>query len=136
MPRQPKPTSLRVLEGNRGKRPLRNEPKPPPLSPEPPDWLDAEARAEWERVIPLLDEIGVLARLDRSSLAAYCSLWSKYVEAETLVTDDWRHAVTTARLRDQLRMFIAEFGMSPVARARLAVPQRKDDRPGWMAASE
>lgn len=136
MPNPPKPTTLRVLEGNRAKRPLRKEPKPPPIAPEPPDWLDEEARTEWNRVVPDLESMGLLSRIDRSALAAYCSVWSKYVVAETMVSDDWRHGVATARLRDQLRAFITEFGMSPVARARISVPQKTDDKPSWMAASE
>jgi hypothetical protein len=38
--RKPKPTKLRILEGNRGKRPLPvGEPEPDPSVPSPPDFL-------------------------------------------------------------------------------------------------
>ena len=38
--RPPKPTYLKVLEGNPGKRPLNeNEPKPKPSAPKCPAWL-------------------------------------------------------------------------------------------------
>ena len=42
--RKPKPTALKVLEGNPGKRPLNeNEPKPERKAPECPSWLEPEA---------------------------------------------------------------------------------------------
>jgi hypothetical protein len=45
--RKPKPTFLKVLDGNPGKRPLNDqEPRPPQGIPDRPDWLDAEAQAE------------------------------------------------------------------------------------------
>ena len=45
--RKPKPTHLKVLAGNPGKRPLpKNEPKPKPIAPRCPQWLDPIARKE------------------------------------------------------------------------------------------
>ncbi|HEX5106418.1 MAG TPA: phage terminase small subunit P27 family [Pirellulaceae bacterium] len=84
--RKPKPTLLKLLDGNPGKRPL-NEREPVALQglPAPPQWLDAEAKAEWERIIPDLAEMGVLSRADRPALAAYCTAWSRWVEAEGMV---------------------------------------------------
>ena len=46
--RKPKPTSLKVLEGNPGKRQLNpNEPKPDASVPKCPAWLSKEAKREW-----------------------------------------------------------------------------------------
>ena len=44
----PKPTYLRILEGNPSKRPLnRNEPQPPPVETlDPPDYLGGHAATE------------------------------------------------------------------------------------------
>ena len=84
--RKPKPTILRVLEGNPGKRPLNDcEPTPPVCEPQRPDWLDEEAQAEWSRIVPELHEMGLLARADRAAMAAYCTAWSRWVQAEALV---------------------------------------------------
>jgi len=48
---KPKPTAIKILEGNPGKRPLNlNEPKPLQIAPECPDWLLAEAKKEWNRL--------------------------------------------------------------------------------------
>ena len=49
--RKPKPTAIKVLEGNPGKRPLNKfEPAPEKKAPPCPEWLNGEAKAEWERL--------------------------------------------------------------------------------------
>ena len=48
--RKPKPTHLKLIEGNPGKRPIRTGPERPVTTmPEPPDHLNADARTEWDR---------------------------------------------------------------------------------------
>ena len=53
--KRPKPNALRVLEGMRGHRPLRDEPKFPPVAPVCPDWMPALGREIWEK---LTDKLG------------------------------------------------------------------------------
>lgn len=78
-----KPTVIRLIEGNKGKRPLpKNEAKVPPALPTPPDFLCVVARAEWDRVAADLYKVGLLTELDRVALAAYCSAYARYVKAE------------------------------------------------------
>ena len=49
---KPKPTAIKILEGNPGKRPLNlNEPKPLQIAPECPDWLLDEAKKELKNVL-------------------------------------------------------------------------------------
>jgi len=49
--RKRKPTVLKVLEGNPGKRPLnKNGPKPKPVAPKTPKHLNSVAKKEWKRV--------------------------------------------------------------------------------------
>jgi hypothetical protein len=49
--RKPKPTHLKLIEGNPGKRPIRMGPERPATAmPEPPDHLNDDARTEWDRV--------------------------------------------------------------------------------------
>ena len=46
--RKPKPTAIKELEGNPGKRKLnKKEPKPEKGMPVCPEWLLPEAKAEW-----------------------------------------------------------------------------------------
>ena len=81
--RKPKPTHLKVIEGNPGKRPLnKNEPTPTGGRPHPPSHLCAEARTEWDRVAKILHAIGVLTTLDRAALAVYCQAYGRWVRAE------------------------------------------------------
>src|ERR1700680_4917197 len=74
---KPKPTTLKLLTGNPGKRPL-NDAEPQPLVGDPgcPSWLDAEAKREWKRIAPELVSLGLLTILDRATFAAYCQAWA------------------------------------------------------------
>ena len=50
--RRPKPTRLKMLTGNPGKRPLNgNEPRPAPAVPDCPAELGPLARTEWNRLV-------------------------------------------------------------------------------------
>jgi phage terminase small subunit len=51
------------------------------VAPEPPDFLDDEGRAEWDRVIADLEPLGLLKNSDRGTLVAYCEAWSRFVAA-------------------------------------------------------
>ena len=50
-----------------------------------PRSLSAEAKAEWRRVVPELENIGILARIDRSVLTRYCAAWADWCELEGLL---------------------------------------------------
>ena len=59
--RKPKPTALKKLEGNPGKRPLNElEPLPQVTMLRCPNWLEPEARTEWRRLAPVLIGAGIL----------------------------------------------------------------------------
>jgi P27 family predicted phage terminase small subunit len=81
--RPPKPTSLKLIEGNRGKRPINmGEPKPPSKIPTCPSHLSPTAKAEWRRLVRLLCDLGMLSEFDRAALAGYCQSYGHWVEAE------------------------------------------------------
>ncbi len=81
--RPPKPTSLKLLQGNPGKRRLnKDEPEFDPANPAPPEVLDEEARTEWYRLIGGLRRSGVLTESDTATFAAYCMAFSRWVQAE------------------------------------------------------
>lgn len=139
--RKKTPITLRVLEGNPGKRPLpKNEPRPDPAAPSAPTWLHREAKREWRRVCKQLNALGLLTKLDRAAFAAYCQAYAEWYEAEKLlkeagrvyvVTDDDgnvkkmlpRPEVALARdARKELMSWCSEFGFTPSARAGIVVP--------------
>jgi P27 family predicted phage terminase small subunit len=135
--RKPKPSLIKLLDGNPGKRPV-NDREPPPLEgvPEPPDWLDAEAQAEWGRVTADLLSMGLLSRADRPALAAYCTAWSRWVEAEAMVkkygsivkSPDKGFPMKSPYLSiadqalETMRKLLVEFGLTPSSRGRIKVP--------------
>ena len=81
--RKPKPTRLKVVEGNAGKRRINGrEPTPPSSKPTCPSHLSPTAKAEWKRLAETLNRIGILTQVDRTVLAAYCQAYGRWVEAE------------------------------------------------------
>ena len=69
--RKPKPTHLKLIEGNPGKRKLnRNEPKPQGDLCDAPDWLTEEQKAGWSYAISNAPA-GLMKRLDRAALTAF-----------------------------------------------------------------
>jgi P27 family predicted phage terminase small subunit len=81
--RKPKPTVVKLVTGNPGRRPLnKREPKPKPGLPTPPGHLMAEAKTEWRRVAKYLHAMGLLTALDRAAVAVYCQAYGRWVRAE------------------------------------------------------
>lgn len=80
--RIPKPTRVKMANGNPGKRRLNDaEPTYKPGAGSPPASLDAVGKAEWRRVSKLLTTTGVLTQADRGVLTMYCSAWSRWLKA-------------------------------------------------------
>ena len=142
MPNNRKPTALRVLEGNPGRRPIRaTEPKPPVEGLICPAKMSREAKSEWARIVPQLKACGLLTRLDRALLVLYCETWADYVELRLNVIEFGRtfstpngYPMTRPEVKQleiaqaQLRQLAAEFGLSPAARTRLEAPSPNAQR--------
>lgn len=140
--RKPKPTAMRLLEGNREHRPLPDdEPQPDVFLPKPPDHLDDEAQAEWLRIGPKLVRLGVMTELDTAALSAYCVAWSRHVDAEknlrkygmVLVSKSTGnpvlspyYRVATQALAD-MNKTLTEFGLSPSSRTRVTAAEKPAD---------
>ena len=58
--------------------------------------LPAEAQAEWRRVVPELEEIGLLAKVDRAVLVRYCTAWADWVELQRLLLQSARSSKAPA----------------------------------------
>jgi len=85
--RKPKPTALKRLEGNPGKRQLNeHEPVPPKSIIRCPAWLEAEAKKEWKRLAPSLEAMGILTSVDITAFAGYCQAYARWKEAEEFIT--------------------------------------------------
>jgi phage terminase small subunit len=101
--RKPKPTHLKLLEGNPGRRPLNiGEPRPQAKIPTCPAHLSPSAKAEWKRLAHMLHRLGVITELDRAALAAYCQAYGRWVEAERKLKE------TPCPPQDAIRLCAAE----------------------------
>jgi P27 family predicted phage terminase small subunit len=71
---QPKPTELKLLEGNRGHRPLNLDQlfRPEVGLPEKPRWLSKEAGKAWRRLSAELLHYNLLSKVDRDAFAMLC----------------------------------------------------------------
>jgi P27 family predicted phage terminase small subunit len=141
--RPPKPTRLKILQGNPGKRPLnRAEPQPELGVPTRPEWLSPEAKREWSRVVPELARLGLIARIDRALIAAYCVAWGNYVEALADIKEHGKYFVTdrgyegprpsvgiAAKAVEQMLQLSARFGLTPSDRGKLHLPEQKPADP-------
>jgi len=84
--RKTKPTNLKILEGNPGKRPLpKDEPRPAGGAPACPEWLCSLAKQEWERIAPQLEVLGLLTPVDMVALAGYCEFYAEFKIAREFV---------------------------------------------------
>ena len=84
--RPPKPTHLRIIEGNPGKRRLpATEPKQPPAKPRAPDEIGPRAAKVWRFLIPKLDELGIISPIDRYTLRTLCEAVARYEEATEMI---------------------------------------------------
>lgn len=138
---KPKPKVIRELEGNPSKRPIPDVPDPDPSLPDKPDWLSALASHEWDRIVPELYKLGLITKIDETTLAGYCQAWARYVEAEKLLTDQGitivddkgnqkTHPAVTVSQRnlEKVLKYVAEFGLSPSARMRIHIkPEEPED---------
>lgn len=85
--RKPKPTALKKLHGNPGKRKLNeNEPKftgRPDLKSIP--WLSTSAKTEWRRVMREMGDLDYIKSTDQVALASYCTWYAKWRELEIIL---------------------------------------------------
>jgi P27 family predicted phage terminase small subunit len=138
----PKPTALRVLEGNPSKRPLNAaEPKPDRVAPRCPRHLDKEARREWNRIVPILLRMGVLTEADEYALANLCQAYSTLIKAQQKLSEVGLLLKTPSGYVQQnpllsivnsctetITKLSREFGLTPASRTRLqATPEAKAD---------
>lgn len=145
--RGPKPRSpaLKIVQGGGGvaETSVHAEPR----APRQPKWstlLGANdtarmAAAEWRRVVPQLDKLGIIALLDGRLLADYCICCAQLDQANRQVAEHGfgahtergevkNPAVTAAnQYRTQLKFYITELGLSPTARLRLVIPTPEPD---------
>ena len=114
---RPKPTALRVVEGNRGKRPIPKGEPMPGGTPVKPKWLSGRGSVLWDEVMAFAFWFTVA---DGYKLAAWCDRQADFEE---------QRKTWTAADRREHRSAGSELGLDPSSRARLGYreqPEKKD----------
>jgi P27 family predicted phage terminase small subunit len=145
--RTPKPTKLKVLQGNPGKRAL-NKREPEPNAAENlkcPSWINKYGCREWNRIIPELKRLGLLTKIDVGALEMSCDAYGKWVELSIwlkknsntfTLTDNNGNIrciqqvpqVSMAKQAcDSYRKFCTEFGLTPASRSRIQLETKEDE---------
>jgi P27 family predicted phage terminase small subunit len=102
-----------------------------------PDFLTADAKIEWRRIIGDLVILGVVTKIDRAELAVYCQAWADWKYARKKIAEmretgfvestpsgykqisAWMQVAN--RSEDRMRTAGSSFGLNPAARNRLEV---------------
>ena len=145
---RPTPSNILKLRGSSlatNKR-AQSEVQGPDGTPDCPDWLDDNAKSHWAEIVPMLEGMGVLTRIDGVALSRYCRLWSRWRAAEAFIDksgdvytirdeagkarylQQFPQVAIAHRLALQLTKLEAEFGMTPSARSRIQLAPKVEDR--------
>ena len=144
--RAAKPTNIKLIQGNPGKRPISSGTLSPDISiPKCPDHLNSDAKEEWSRVTPLLMNLKVISEIDMAALALYCQSYGRWVEAERKI-DEMRkkggdgllikspnnypiqnpYLAIANRSMEDCYKYLQQFGLSPSARTRVTISVQGD----------
>lgn len=144
---QPKPTALRLLEGNPSQHALpENEPKPRTIEDaDPPEWLSTEAKTYWRRLLPMLGAAGLVTEVDLLVLERYCDCLADWRSARDFLVErgsmfypiydgppdpatgvrpikylqEYPHVAKKLKMSEHLLRIEQHFGMTPAARTRI-----------------
>ena len=133
--RKPKPTKLRIIQGNPGKRPLNKQEPHPKVEddfPSPPPGLPDKAIEAWNEYGPELYSAGLLTKLDAPMLEQWARAYADWKDALDRCDQFGKVIKTTNgnvihspywsianKAQDHLLKIQSEFGMSPTARTRI-----------------
>jgi P27 family predicted phage terminase small subunit len=152
---KPLPGNVHLLRGNPSKKPLASllddVVRPDVAVPKCPVRSEA-FRAEWKRISPHLERLGLISELDRAMLVGYCTAWAdlEWAEKRIAALNDGDPTGERGRIWDtpsgykqisvlmqirnraleQLKTFSAEFGLSPASRSRVTASDPQLTLPG------
>lgn len=149
MGRRPVPSEILETRGAYKINPQRRREGEPKASgrPKMPRHLDTYGKAEWRRIVALMEKMGTLSETDQSAIEQYCESYSDWRQAkETCKKTGQAHIIygkdgkpMTKRnafmavkqaCADRCFRYLIEFGMTPSARSRLQV-EAKETGSDW-----
>lgn len=142
--RKPVPATVHMIRGNPSKKSAAElaagkaaATKPEGDAPSCPDWLTKDAKAEWRRIVGALVILGLITKIDRAALVAYCVAWGDFKLLREKIDglgdlgfvestpsgykqiSAWMQAAN--RAEDRMLKAGALFGLNPSARQSLEV---------------
>ena len=155
MGRRKLPNNVHLLQGNPSKKPLGEllgGVHPLVEIPNCPAHLQAEAKKEYERVSVELRDLGLISKIDRAALVAYCTAWAETVQCEKkiaelnaadekgeagligLTPNGYQQMSVWVQIRnrayERMGKFMNEFGMSPSSRTKATPSDNQLSLPG------
>jgi P27 family predicted phage terminase small subunit len=147
--RKPKPTLLKFVTGNPGKRALnKNEPQTQCEIPACPEQIQGIARQEWGRITQEMYSMGIIDLVSMAALVGYCEHYEQWANASanvrkfgTVVKSKSGYPVQSPylgimnRALSEMRKFMVEFGMTPSSRSRVTSnkPKATESENRWDA---
>lgn len=139
--RKPKPTVIKELEGNPGKRKLNaQEPKPRVKAPTCPKWLEDDAKREWRRLAKQMEQLGILTEIDMAAFAGYCQAYARWKAAEEFISKHgsivktpsgyWQQVPQVSiaqQYMKQMSKFCEQFGLTPASRSRIIADVKQSE---------
>lgn len=119
----------------RGVKPMLTPDRAPlTKAPSAPKWMADEARAEWKRIMPRLIEDRIITKADLTGVENYCVAVGRVREIEALFRTSGLEKTLFGmqnRAMQTARQLAAEYGLSPVSRARVgtAADDEESDNP-------
>lgn len=131
----------------RGRKPVEKideTPQPPLGKPRMPSGLNTLAKAEWKRVLPMLDEMGITSKIDGTLVAVYCVMYARWMKAETMLEKGYTVKCSNGYIQPSQWLGISnsavklmldsmnDLGMTPKARQKLiALPRPQPEAAKW-----
>jgi P27 family predicted phage terminase small subunit len=143
----PKPTAIKLLEGNPGRRPVnRAEPQAEHKLPNPPRGWPKERRALWKRLAAMLERSGAATKLDgvafellvralidfhaaAEKVAQYGPVFMERGDGKIPKFAYSPYWCVQNREFEKVKALLAEFGMTPSSRTRVVSASASAEAP-------
>lgn len=139
----PKPTKLKLIDGERKDRINQREPEPKTGGKLVcPKHLGREAQKYWKKEAPKLQTLGLLTEIDGGPFEFLCEAYGNWMEYKKLLKESGiairtpngslqlsPAAIMVNKTYDQYKKLCVEFGLTPSSRSRIIVgkPKAKSD---------
>lgn len=136
------PTALKVVRGNPGKRPLNKAEPEYEKGADVPDYLSPAAKKHWSEVYKMLNDAGVLTKVDSHVLGMYCEAFATWRDATDKVA---KHGTVIKapsgfpvqspflaianKAHEQMRKLLIELGMTPASRTKVTAVKKEKTNP-------